>query len=139
INVFDKNLNYVFTEGQELDRLGLNSENLIGKKYTHRFDTNLSEFIYQKMATVFRGESISFEFEDNNNFYVVNAVPLKSTEGNVEQILVIEKNITDSKLAEQEMINNLEKERELNELKTRFVSMASHEFRTPLSTILSSA
>ncbi len=34
---------------------------------------------------------------------------------------------------------SLEKERELNELKSRFVSMASHEFRTPLSTVLSSA
>ncbi|MFK8006284.1 MAG: PAS domain S-box protein [Saprospiraceae bacterium] len=33
----------------------------------------------------------------------------------------------------------LEKERELGELKSRFVSMASHEFRTPLSSILSSA
>jgi PAS domain S-box-containing protein len=33
----------------------------------------------------------------------------------------------------------LEKEKDLNELKSRFVSMASHEFRTPLSTILSSA
>jgi signal transduction histidine kinase len=32
----------------------------------------------------------------------------------------------------------LQKERELNELKSRFVTMASHEFRTPLSTILSS-
>lgn len=33
----------------------------------------------------------------------------------------------------------LAQERELNELKSRFVSMASHEFRTPLSTILSSS
>lgn len=32
-----------------------------------------------------------------------------------------------------------EKERELNQLKTRFVSMASHEFRTPLSSIQLSA
>ena len=32
-----------------------------------------------------------------------------------------------------------EKERQLGELKTRFVSMTSHEFRTPLSAILSSA
>lgn len=33
----------------------------------------------------------------------------------------------------------LEREKNLNEIKSRFVSLASHEFRTPLSTILSSA
>jgi len=33
----------------------------------------------------------------------------------------------------------LDKEKQLNEIKSRFVSMASHEFRTPLSTVLSSA
>lgn len=40
--------------------------------------------------------------------------------------------------AQDELKKSLEKERDLNELKSRFVSMASHEFRTPLSTILSS-
>lgn len=41
--------------------------------------------------------------------------------------------------AEQEVRKALQKERELNELKSRFVTIASHEFRTPLSTVLSSA
>lgn len=38
-----------------------------------------------------------------------------------------------------ELSEALDKEKLLNEIKSRFVSMASHEFRTPLSTVLSSA
>lgn len=39
----------------------------------------------------------------------------------------------------EELSRSLENEKNLNELKSRFVTTASHEFRTPLSTILSSA
>jgi PAS domain S-box-containing protein len=41
--------------------------------------------------------------------------------------------------SKEELSKLLEKEKELSELKSRFVSMASHEFRTPLSTVLSSS
>ena len=46
--------------------------------------------------------------------------------------------ISARKRAEEEVRRSFTRERELSELKTRFVSMASHEFRTPLATILSS-
>jgi PAS domain S-box-containing protein len=41
--------------------------------------------------------------------------------------------------SKRELSDALNKEKELSEIKSRFVSMASHEFRTPLSTVLSSA
>lgn len=52
--------------------------------------------------------------------------------------MALEQQISVTQKAEKEATKALERERELNELKSRFVSMASHEFRTPLSTILSS-
>lgn len=47
--------------------------------------------------------------------------------------------ISERKRAEEELKRALERERELNQLKSNFVSMVSHEFRTPLGIIQSSA
>jgi PAS domain S-box-containing protein len=47
------------------------------------------------------------------------------------------KDITDRKRAEAELLKTVAREKELNELKTNFVSMVSHEFRTPLGVIMS--
>ncbi|MDX1911644.1 MAG: PAS domain-containing sensor histidine kinase [Saprospiraceae bacterium] len=46
---------------------------------------------------------------------------------------------TELETAKNELAAALNKERELGELKSRFVSLASHEFRTPLTSVLSSA
>lgn len=63
-----------------------------------------------------------------------------SLEAKVEERTVILKEaLMKLEQSQKELSEALDKERELNEIKSRFVSMASHEFRTPLSTVLSSA
>ena len=56
-----------------------------------------------------------------------------------ERTVILKEALMKLEQSQKELSEALDKERELNEIKSRFVSMASHEFRTPLSTILSSA
>lgn len=139
INVLDKNLNYVFVEGKELFKMGITSETLIGTRYTERLPKEIAGQVAEYLNRVFSGNSVTFELELEDNHYILDAVPLPNENETIEQVLVIEKNVTQNKRAENEMKKTLKNERELNRMKSRFVSMASHEFRTPLGTILSSA
>jgi signal transduction histidine kinase len=56
--------------------------------------------------------------------------------GAISGFIAIKIDITKRKAMERSMLESIEREKELNEMKSKFISMASHEFRTPLATIM---
>lgn len=139
INVLDRDLNYVFVEGKELFNMGVPSSRLIGTRYIDRLSVDIQTHAEEFFEQVFDGQAQTFEVFHLGQYYQLDAVPLENNAGVVDRLLVVEHNISSQKESERQMRESLKREKELGELKSRFVSMASHEFRTPLTSVLSSA
>lgn len=73
--------------------------------------------------------------EANEEIVKLNTVLEARVEQRTNELAMALEQINKSK---QEVMRALEKERELNDMKSKFVTIASHEFRTPLATVLSS-
>ncbi len=90
--------------------------------------------VLQSYETVIYGQNPPTMIVDFSLQPIVN-----HNDGTVIMLVIEARNITQRKQAEMEMIKAWEKEKELSELRYQFVNMVSHEFRTPMSTILLSS
>lgn len=139
IGLLDNNLRYIFAGGTEVKKLGLTESDFIGNKIFDHLAEKSNKLAAPFLKRALAGENVVFEGEMKGETYSINAVPARIGDNVEKFVLVVLHNITINKKAETDLKETLRKEKELGELKTRFVSMASHEFRTPLSTVLSSA
>jgi PAS domain S-box-containing protein len=90
-----------------------------------------------------QGESVQKEYrivlpDGSVRWIGSRAFPVRNESGEVYRIAGIAEDITERKHSEVEMRKAWETEKELNELKSRFVSMVSHEFRNPICSIIMS-
>ena len=105
---------------------GLNPFEIYGNKYVMALVTDISVRKNQEMEIV----ELNTHLEQN--------IEERTKELN-ETITILREEVAKRKEAEHKIKESLRKERELNELKTKFLSLVSHEFKTPLSGILTSA
>ncbi len=87
-----------------------------------------------------RYESVGLRKRKDGTIFYADVVftPIYDDKNTLKGFAKITRDISDQKKAQEDMMNTLRREKELNELKSRFVTIASHEFKTPLSVILSS-
>ncbi len=141
IAVLDKDSKVVFAEGDALSQLGLKHiyHEGIAIDDISIFSEKRKVLIKENIKKTLAGQHLSFEVNYKGRYFAVNTAPLVDENNEINNALHVYSDISQQKEIEFTIQNALIKEQELNELKSRFVSMASHEFRTPLSAILTSA
>lgn len=144
IAILDKDgtINYASPSAQKVlgyqadEMIGLNIIHLIYSEDIEHYRTDLLEqsIFHQQEAQI----RYRFKTKDNQLIWVETyAKPISSAAGEINTIITSTRDVTDREKLMADLKLALDKERELSELKSKFVSMASHQFRTPLTVILS--
>ncbi len=136
IYVVDKALNYLLADGKLKDKYGFDTDFFQGRcLYDLTIEGEVWMAVKEMYVESLKGKTVSREFFYVKDYFDVTTLPLLDNNNEVFAIMGIFRQITrlkETQLKQQRLIN---KEREINLLRSRFLSTMSHEFRTPLSVI----
>jgi len=127
-----------------LDFAGVRSQNIVGRPIWEQLiwqhSPNGKEQLKEGIAKAATGEFFRREIDFLGKSGQIITVdlslkPVKNDTGQVLLLIAEARDISDRKRAESETLKALAREKELSELRAKFVTMVSHEFRTPLTTI----
>ena len=119
------------------DAVGKPIINLLGNLAENKDESAKLEKAIQKYEAC-RVEYSRTSPEGDTSWFLADLVHEKDTTNRTSAFILVENDITEQKVAASETRLALERERELNSLKTQFIQMASHEFRTPMASIQTS-
>lgn len=146
ISVHELDGTYKYISPSVLAITGYTEQELLGKTlFDFVFSEDLLMFKNQHMDLIKNEGSDShiatFRFVTKSGRYIwLEAVPkpIINDLGDVVGLVTSSRAVDVRKKAEEQLIISYQKERELNQLKSSFINMASHEFRTPLAIMHSS-
>jgi diguanylate cyclase (GGDEF)-like protein/PAS domain S-box-containing protein len=102
VNVFDRDLRYLFAEGRGLEEVGRSRETLVGRTIQEVFGEEGLGLVQGHYRKAFSGEEVRFELPMGELAYEINAAPLYIDEdGEVRTIIAVARNITERKRAEE--------------------------------------
>lgn len=139
---FDTEHRYLYVNLSLEELTGISRDTFIGKTHAELgYSKYLCEIWNEALNKVLETKKKNrFEFVLPNNIWLdCTLVPEFDLRGKIDSILASARDITERKIAEEQKEHHLKETQELVELKTNFISTVSHEFRTPISTILSSS
>ena len=84
----------------------------------------------------FHEELLNYSLDNKPYWVSIDAQPIFDDDGQVQQYIAIERDVTEQRLREQELRAATLKSEEASEAKSRFLAMMSHEVRTPLNGVI---